>query len=85
MTRRVGAGTFLNNVPSKTLPSQALPNQVLELGLLIPGVRRAGEIFEVIAGELARLARSAGYMFWWTGGTTEDWIHSQLSAMRKNL
>ena len=69
VTRRVGAGTFLNSVPAKTLPSQALPNQVLELGLLIPGVRRAGEIFEVIAGELARFARSAGHMFWWTGGT----------------
>ncbi len=72
VARRVGAGTFLNNMPSKSLPSQALSNQVLELGLLIPGVRRAGEIFEVIAGELARLARSAGYMFWWTGGTSED-------------
>ena len=77
VTRRVGAGTFLNNLPSRSLPSQSLPsqplpNQALELGLLIPGVRRAGEIFEVIAAELARLARSAGYMFWWTGGSTED-------------
>ena len=77
VTRRVGAGTFLDNLPSRPLPSQPLPsqplpNQALELGLLIPGVRRAGEIFEVIAGELARLARSAGYMFWWTGGSAED-------------
>src|SRR5271154_3760535 len=72
VTRRVGARTFLNRVPPQPLPSQPLPNQALELGLLIPGVRRAGEIFEVIAGELARLARSAGYMFWWTGGSTED-------------
>lgn len=70
--RRVGAGTFLNNLPSRTVTSQPLSNQALELGLLIPGVRRAGEIFEVIAGELARLARAAGYMFWWTGGSTED-------------
>ncbi|MEI9962623.1 MAG: hypothetical protein WDM76_16355 [Limisphaerales bacterium] len=30
------------------------------------------KFFEVIAGELARLARSAGYMFWWTGGSAED-------------
>lgn len=77
VTRRAGAGTFLSTAPiqpppAQPLRSQPLPNQALELGLLIPGVRRAGEIFEVIAGELARLARSAGYMFWWTGGSTED-------------
>jgi LacI family transcriptional regulator len=72
VTRRVGAGTFLNKLPVSPLPAQPLPAQALELGLLIPGVRRAGEIFEVIAGELARLARSAGYMFWWTGGSSED-------------
>ena len=72
VTRRVGAGTFLNHLPLSPLPSQPLPVQALELGLLIPGVRRAGEIFEVIAGELARLARSAGYMFWWTGGASEE-------------
>jgi LacI family transcriptional regulator len=70
--RRAGAGTFLNKVPSQLSPSQPQPVQALELGLLIPGVRRAGEIFEVIAAELARLARSAGYMFWWTGGAAED-------------
>jgi LacI family transcriptional regulator len=67
VTRRAGAGTFLNNKPS-----QPQSSHVFELGLLIPGVRRAGEIFEVIAGELARLARSAGYMFWWTGGSAEN-------------
>jgi len=72
VTRRAGAGTFLATVPSQPLRSQPLPTQALELGLLVPGVRRAGEIFEVIAGELARLARSAGYMFWWTGGSAED-------------
>jgi DNA-binding LacI/PurR family transcriptional regulator len=77
VTRRAGAGTFLNKLsPQPLLPqpkaSQSIPGQSFELGLLIPGVRRAGEIFEVIAGELARLARSAGYMFWWTGGSTED-------------
>jgi len=72
VTRRVGAGTFLNESSASSLPSQLRPARALELGLLIPGVRRAGEIFEVIAGELARLARSAGYMFWWTGGSTED-------------
>ena len=72
VTRRVGAGTFLNKLPARPSPSQPLPNQALELGLLIPGVRRAGEIFEVIAGELARLARSTGYMFWWTAGSSED-------------
>ena len=72
VTRRVGAGTFLNQAPSQPPPSLPMPVQALELGLLIPGVRRAGEIFEVIAGELARLARSAGYMFWWTGGSSEE-------------
>lgn len=72
VTRRAGAGTFLNKLPAVPLSPQPLPVQSLELGLLIPGVRRAGEIFEVIAGELARLARSAGYMFWWTGGSAED-------------
>ncbi|HEY4417347.1 MAG TPA: GntR family transcriptional regulator [Verrucomicrobiae bacterium] len=72
VTRRVGAGTFLNRSSPQPLPSQPLPVQSLELGLLVPGVRRAGEIFEVIAGELARLARAAGYMFWWTGGSSED-------------
>ncbi len=72
VTRRVGAGTFLNRSSPQPPPSQPLPVQALELGLLIPGVRRAGEIFEVIAGELARLARAAGYMFWWTGGSAED-------------
>lgn len=77
VTRRVGAGTFLATTPPQPIPlqplrTQPLPNQTLELGLLVPGVRRAGEIFEVIAGELARLARSAGQMFWWTGGSSED-------------
>ncbi len=72
VTRRVGAGTFLNESTSSLMPPQLQPVRAPELGLLIPGVRRAGEIFEVIAGELARLARSAGYMFWWTGGSAED-------------
>lgn len=72
VTRRVGAGTFLSESAVSPLPSQHQPARALELGLLVPGVRRAGEIFEVIAGELARLARSAGYMFWWTGGSAED-------------
>lgn len=72
VTRRAGAGTFLSESAVSPLPSQHQPARALELGLLVPGVRRAGEIFEVIAGELARLARSAGYMFWWTGGSSED-------------
>jgi len=77
VTRRAGAGTFLTTLTTQPLPleplrPQPLSSQALELGLLVPGVRRAGEIFEVIAGELARLARSAGHMFWWTGGGVED-------------
>jgi len=72
VARRVGAGTFLTKLPAAPLPTQPLPVRALELGLLVPGVRRAGEIFELIAGELARLARSAGYMYWWTGGSAED-------------
>jgi len=68
VTRRAGAGTFLTTLTTQPLPleplrPQPLSSQALELGLLVPGVRRAGEIFEVIAGELARLARSAGHMF----------------------
>jgi LacI family transcriptional regulator len=31
------------------------------------------EIFEVIAGELARLARAAGYLFWWAGNADPRW------------
>lgn len=77
VTRRAGAGTFLSTPTIHPLPPEPLRPQpqsspALELGLLVPGVRRAGEIFEVIAGELARLARSAGHMFWWTGAAAED-------------
>jgi len=61
VTRRAGAGTFLAQAAHTAPPSGSR-----ELGLLIPGVGRM-EIFEIIAGELARLARAAGYLFWWTG------------------
>lgn len=70
--RRAGAGTFLNNLPSQRQSPPLHSNRHLELGLIVPGVRRTGEIFEVIGRELAQLARAAGHMFWWTGGSLDD-------------
>jgi LacI family transcriptional regulator len=67
VTRRAGAGTFQAQAGHAPPPGASR-----ELGLLIPGLGRM-EIFEVIAGELARLARAAGYLFWWTGNADPRW------------
>lgn len=58
--RRVGSGTFVRGPGS--------PEAVRQLGLLIPGLGRT-EIFEVICGELAGLARARGYGLLWGGGS----------------
>ena len=57
--RRVGSGSFVRQ--------PGLPEAVRQLGLLIPGLGRT-EIFEVICGELAGLARVRGYGLLWGGG-----------------
>jgi len=67
--RRVGAGTF---VRSDAAPPSAVGTR--QLGLLIPGLGTT-EIFEVICGELASLARVHDYHLLWGGG-----IHPRLDA-----
>lgn len=61
--RRVGSGTFLC---ATTTPSQEVTPR--ELGLLIPGLGTT-EIFEVICGELAGLARVHDQLLLWGGGS----------------
>ncbi len=56
--RRVGSGSFVRQPGS--------PEAIRQLGLLIPGLGRT-EIFEVICGELAGLARARGYGLLWGG------------------
>ena len=67
--RRVGAGTY---VRSDSPQSAAVGSR--QLGLLIPGLG-ATEIFEVICGELASLARVHDYNLLWGGG-----VHPRLDA-----
>lgn len=67
--RRAGAGTF---VRSDAPCSAAVGTR--QLGLLIPGLG-ATEIFEVICGELASLARVRDYNLLWGGG-----VHPRLDA-----
>jgi len=67
--RRAGAGTFVR--PDTAPPSAVAARQ---LGLLIPGLGTT-EIFEVICGELASLARVYDYNLLWGGG-----IHPRLNA-----
>lgn len=57
--RRVGSGSFVREGRP--------PDAIRQLGLLIPGLGRT-EIFEVICGELAGLARARGYGLLWGGG-----------------
>ncbi len=61
--RRVGSGTFLSKGGHS--PGVATPR---ELGLLIPGLGTT-EIFEVICGELAGLARVHDQLLLWGGGS----------------
>lgn len=57
--RRVGSGSFVRG--------PGVPEVARQLGLLIPDLGRT-EIFEVICGELAGLARVRGYGLLWGGG-----------------
>lgn len=59
--RRAGSGTYLSS-PTKANPAGNL------IGLLIPGLGTT-EIFEVICGELASLARVKEYNLLWGGST----------------
>jgi DNA-binding LacI/PurR family transcriptional regulator len=61
--RRAGSGTFVRN----TAPAAAASAARL-IGLLIPGLGNT-EIFELICGELASLARVHEYSLLWGGST----------------
>ena len=61
LERRVGSGTYLNK-------ERALPPGLRQLGLIVPGLGRI-EIFEVICGELASLARVHDLGIHWGGST----------------
>ena len=67
--RRAGAGTFI-----RLDASQGPAPGTRQLGLLIPGLGTT-EIFEVICGELASLARAHDYNLLWGGG-----MHPRLNA-----
>ncbi len=67
--RRAGAGTFVRS----DAPDGAMAG-TRQLGLLIPGLGST-EIFEVICGELASLARVRDYNLLWGGST-----HPRLNA-----
>ena len=67
--RRAGAGTFVrSDAPAASAAGTR------QLGLLIPGLGST-EIFEVICGELASLARVQDYNLLWGGG-----VHPRLNA-----
>src|SRR5437879_2453920 len=61
--RRVGSGSFVRR-PDPAAPAGGMPRQ---LGLLIPGLGTT-EIFELICGELAGLARVHEYGLLWGSG-----------------
>ena len=61
--RRAGSGTFLRKGASSQVPPR-----VRQLGLLIPG-QATTEIFQLISGELASLARVHDYTLLWGGST----------------
>ncbi len=67
--RRAGAGTFV-----RSDAPQGAAAGTRQLGLLIPGLGTT-EIFEVICGELASLARARDYNLLWGGG-----VHPRLNA-----
>lgn len=56
--RRRGSGTYVRSASPDSLGTRLL-------GLLVPGRHGPAEIFEVICGELASLARAAGYSVLW--------------------
>jgi len=59
--RRPGSGTFV-------IQSQATRSSLRQLGLIVPGLGHI-EIFEVVCGELASLARVHGFGIHWGGST----------------
>lgn len=61
--RRAGSGTYVRIAP----PAQA-GKSTRQIGLLIPGLGHT-EIFELICGELAGLARVQDYTLLWGGST----------------
>ena len=61
--RRAGSGTYV--CPN---PRAAVAVSTRQIGLLIPGLGHT-EIFELICGELASLARVANYSLLWGGST----------------
>lgn len=65
--RRMGSGSFVRR-------PEVSDHHTRQLGLLIPGLGRT-EIFELICGELAGLARSHDYSLLWGGAT-----HASLDA-----
>ena len=71
--RRVGSGTYILQ-PTGKMPSTR------QLGLLVPG-RGTTEIFELICGELAGLARAHEYNLLW-GGPTQPQPDEDLSHER---
>jgi DNA-binding LacI/PurR family transcriptional regulator len=60
--RRAGSGTYLRHSAAPPLPA------LRQLALLIPGLGTT-EIFELISGELASLARVQGYSLLWGSST----------------
>ena len=56
--RRRGSGTYVRSASPDSIGTRLL-------GLLVPGRHGPGEIFEVICGELASLARTAEYSVLW--------------------
>ena len=60
--RRAGSGTFLRDQPAGSNPTRPL-------ALLVP-TRNTVEIFELICGELASLARAQDYTLLWGGSAT---------------
>jgi DNA-binding LacI/PurR family transcriptional regulator len=61
--RRAGSGTYL-----RSHPGTASPISTRQFGLLIPGLGNT-DIFELICGELASLARVQDYSLLWGGST----------------
>ena len=69
--RRAGSGSYVRNTSSNSM-------RLSQLGLLIPGLGTT-EIFEVICGELASLARVHEYGLLW-GGSTAVCLDSMTTA-----
>jgi DNA-binding LacI/PurR family transcriptional regulator len=61
--RRAGSGTYVRN----TSPTAGHPNSRI-LGLLVPGLATT-EIFQIICGEIASMARVQDYGLLWGGST----------------